>query len=271
MSHHPSPDPGEHDLFELASAHLDGVLTADELADAQARTGFSEAVASLEAVRQALRSAPDPVADPARRDEALRVALAAFDDDTVVGFAPVRPRKERRRWVTWGLPVAALGAAAAVITVVALGASTSRDDLPTDVASVSATTVAPSPDALRSTESAAGDEAAGTAAADGSEATVVAGGADVTAASAAPPADEAPLVEEPVDLDDLATLGQRLRAGELAAPATAPSCAAAAPELAYAGTVVWTDGQVIEIFVNDTEIAAVAVDGCTELGQVPIG
>lgn len=72
-------------LDELASAHLDGQTTPAEVARIAQDPLLSARVERLAAIRYTLR-ADDSVGDPARRDQAVAAALAAFDE--AVEMAP---------------------------------------------------------------------------------------------------------------------------------------------------------------------------------------
>jgi hypothetical protein len=103
-------------LDELASAHLDGATTPEEAARVAADPALQARIEELRRIRAAVAAVPPP--DPARREAAIRAALAAFaDDDTDAGAttAPVPSATSlsaRRGPPTRALRV--LGAAAAV-------------------------------------------------------------------------------------------------------------------------------------------------------------
>lgn len=71
----------EHDSFdELASAHLDGQTTPAEALRLAGDPELAARVDRLAAARKALRAADAPV-DPTRRDQAIAVAMDAFDEE----------------------------------------------------------------------------------------------------------------------------------------------------------------------------------------------
>lgn len=100
----------EQDL--LASAYLDGALTSEERARAEADPEVMAAAERLGELRRAL-GVIEP-ADPARREAAIQAALDAFDTARAPG-APVTPLAPRR-WGGWLVP-----AAAAALVVVFVG------------------------------------------------------------------------------------------------------------------------------------------------------
>jgi negative regulator of sigma E activity len=84
-------DPHEpHPLDELASAHLDGLTTADEAALVARDPELASRVAAMAAARDRVRRGLPPV-DSGRREQAIAAALAAFDAEaaTSPGRAPV--------------------------------------------------------------------------------------------------------------------------------------------------------------------------------------
>lgn len=95
-------------LDELASAHLDGLTTADEDARIAADPDLRRRVAAMQAVRDALRE-PPPAVPPSVRDAAIAaaVAQAAAADD----LRTARARRASRR----PLGRRALGVAAALV------------------------------------------------------------------------------------------------------------------------------------------------------------
>lgn len=159
---------------ELASAHVDGMTSADEAAEVAADSDLGARVERLAAARRALRSAdvaalgtPD---DERRRDAGIAAALAAFDEQapltaTATDLRPV-PSLRRRAAVeakrTWQL----VGIAAAVLLLaLAVPLLGSLDDTSDDEEDSAATEAAPDESsAERATESAspmAGDDDAG--------------------------------------------------------------------------------------------------------------
>lgn len=149
---------------ELASAHVDGMTSADEAAEVAADSDLRARVERLAAARRALRSAdvaalgtPD---DERRRDAGIAAALAAFDEQapltaTATDLRPV-PSLRRRAAVeakrTWQL----VGIAAAVLLLaLAVPLLGSLDDTSDDEEDSAATEAAPDESsAERATESA---------------------------------------------------------------------------------------------------------------------
>ncbi len=131
-----------------ASAYVDGDLAADERARVEASASIMERVTQIRAARAALAS-PSPI-DPARREQAIAAAIAAFggtrpadaDADADAADPPVAPVVEPRRRTRW-LPALA---AAAVATLVGVGVvrmtSGSGDDTASDAAIPEATSSA---------------------------------------------------------------------------------------------------------------------------------
>jgi hypothetical protein len=74
---------------DLASALLDGLLSADDAAAARRRPDVMARAAAMDAARSAMRAvpSPSPAADPGARERAVAAALAAFDDP-VAGSGP---------------------------------------------------------------------------------------------------------------------------------------------------------------------------------------
>jgi hypothetical protein len=109
----------------LASAYLDGALTSEERARAEADPEVMAAVERLGELRRAL--AVFEPADPARRDVAIQAALDAFDIEAAPR-APVTPLASRR----FGGWLVSAAAAALVVVVVggilAVGNSGGDDD-----------------------------------------------------------------------------------------------------------------------------------------------
>ena len=104
----------------LASAYLDGALTDEERAQAEADPEVMAAVEHLGEVRRAL-SAVDPP-DRARRDAAINAALEVFDSESRVAAPPPVTSIAARRSTRWLMPAAA----AAVVVVLAGGLLATR-------------------------------------------------------------------------------------------------------------------------------------------------
>ena len=111
----PTLDPRD----DLASAHLDGEATPDEVARAGADPAVVARMAELAAVRSAIQA--DVAPDPDRRERAIATALAAFEEEADaagLGQGDVVPisaaRRGRLRWAR------AVGVAAAVALLAAV-------------------------------------------------------------------------------------------------------------------------------------------------------
>ncbi len=105
----------------LASAYLDGALTDEERARAEADPDVMAAVEQLRELRRALAVVDPP--NPARRDAAINAALDAFDAEHAPAAPPSVSPLRRRRMNTW-----LIGAAAALVVVVAGGILATRGD-----------------------------------------------------------------------------------------------------------------------------------------------
>jgi hypothetical protein len=106
----------------LASAYLDGALTDEERARAEADPDVMAAVEQLGELRRAV-SAVDPP-NPARRDAAINAALKAFDADRRPTAPPPVRSLAGSRASTWFFGAAA----AALVLVVAGGILATRGD-----------------------------------------------------------------------------------------------------------------------------------------------
>ena len=107
----------------LASAYLDGALTDDERALAEADPEVMAAVESLGELRRALAVVDPP--DRARRDAAINAALGVFDSESRVATPPPVTSLSARRWSRWLMPAAA---AAVVVTLAGGILATQNDD-----------------------------------------------------------------------------------------------------------------------------------------------
>ena len=111
----------------LASAYLDGELTAEERARAESDPAVMELVTGMGDVRARLALDPDEQADVERREAGIAAALAAAGPSTVV--APPAPLAAARRRARWGVPLAAAAALVVVVGgVVALRAGDGSGD-----------------------------------------------------------------------------------------------------------------------------------------------
>ncbi|MDO8391411.1 MAG: hypothetical protein Q7V57_13085 [Actinomycetota bacterium] len=151
---HPEPEPTAGQL--LASAFVDGVLTADEHAEVQAAAATQALAQSFLHVREVLADTRSVVIDDAVRESAITAALVEFDTlhaattGSVAAAAPVAPVIDlaaRRRWPTRVLTAAAAVALLGVAGVAAFGSddeSGTADDARTFDAEVMAGDGAPS-------------------------------------------------------------------------------------------------------------------------------
>ena len=105
----------------LASAYLDGALTDEERAQAEADPEVMAAVDRLGEVRRALAAVEPP--DRARRDAAINAALGVFDSESRVATPPPVTSIAARRWTRWLMPAAA----AALVVIVAGGIVATRN------------------------------------------------------------------------------------------------------------------------------------------------
>lgn len=162
MTNVPSPPPDDPD--ELASALVDGLLSADAAEQAQRNPAVMRRVEEIMQVRAMLRAAPP--ATPAARDAALDAALAAFSGTTAATTPTDRPQHLRpvpatsrppRRAATW--LAAAAGIAVLGLVAVGIAGQTGDDDAETaesDAAEIQAEE--PMPDAPASTGEAEGSD-----------------------------------------------------------------------------------------------------------------
>lgn len=156
-------DPTDH-RDELASAHLDGLTTADESAQVADDAELRARVERLGAAREALRATDANVTITAdveqRREAGIAAALAAYDDEvaattrSTLAAVPtvrrLRAAEPRRRWQVIGI------AAAVLLLALAVPLLGSLDDGSDDESSDVALEAAPEEStADRATESAA--------------------------------------------------------------------------------------------------------------------
>jgi hypothetical protein len=167
----------------LASAYLDGALTDDERARAEADPEVMAAVERLREIRQALAVVETPA--PARREAAIDAALGTFDAEVRPIAPPPIASLTRRRASSWLIGAAA----AALVLIVAGGILAVRSQGDDDDAGGAAQTqvllseadeqpaaAGTAPDASTATRSAAEDEGGG-GATTGAPATTAAGSA----------------------------------------------------------------------------------------------
>lgn len=172
----------EHDdeLIErqlLASAYLDGEVTAQERSRAESDPAVLAEVEVLRSVRQRLAGVDATAdADADRRDAVIAAALAAAPPAIQRPPTPSLDARRRARWLT---PVAA--AAAALVIVVGGVVVTRNSGSNDDSASLSATTALGARTAADEEDAAGGDAAETTSAAD--QATTAPGAATTAAAA----------------------------------------------------------------------------------------
>jgi hypothetical protein len=285
------PLPDDLTPDELASAHVDGLATPEQVARIEADPDLVARVARLQAARDAVRL-PDGPPDPDRREVAIAAALAeattaAADPGPVVDLST--RRRAATRWLGW-----AAAAAAAVALAVALPRVLDRSEGSQD------TTVAAAPKS--SSESAADDQrqtADSPLSADASTSmqapTAAVGGAEAGPSATAPDV----LARPPVDLgsaDDLEDLVEPARQAladgttpdaqtpppspedatclaDQAATATAPAePGGVAPTLVLSATAAIDGARVLVLVVEQPdgtrELLAIRAAGCELLGTV---
>lgn len=279
-------DDAEHaahaERLELANAYVDGELSSDDRARAEADPEVLAAVADLQAVRQALRTVPAP--DASQRERVIAAALAVHAE---LAAGAVRPaavptpisRPRRRARVAWG----GLAAAAALIAVVAAGAVLVRNDGSGDdaastgaTAQVDAAERATAGTSLEAPMAASGAEPT-------SEATSKTSVSSATAAAAAPAAgtagdDQASPAPAPGvgetsplpalgSLDDLAAFAAGRPTAESALGGSACSGGT------FVGRAVYTapDGTsvVVDVFLADGDAVARATATCAIVARTP--
>ena len=183
----------DHQLDELASAHLDGMTTPEEEERIAGDLELQRRVARLGSVRAALAEGP-PVHDD-HREAAITTALDAFDDDDRTA---ARTQRADRRLAA--LPV--LAAAAVVVLIAAVATLLLRDADDDDLT------------------------ADGASSADSGEEAQSGGGADEQAAASDAPIDAAAITDLG-DFADLSALEAALRAdGDAWTTTTSPSSVA---------------------------------------------
>jgi hypothetical protein len=268
-------DDDRHDDAELASAYLDGEVTAAERARVEADAGLFAEVDRLRRVRDAFADVPPA---PAKgREAAIAAALAAFDAHTEVmppaapNVVPLDSRRRARR-------MQVLTAAAAVLVVaggfvVATRGGGDGDggnaDVQRDQVAASAPAEAPTTTAVASTVELAttttGAPAGATLDAE-SAASVAELDQTMAAAPAAPAAEEgamAPLLPAVGGAAELADLAATLEAAPPPLDDVVDACrdGDAIPTAQY----VDERGAALDVALadDDGEIVAVSVDDCT--------
>lgn len=251
--------------LQLASAYLDGTLTAEERVRADADEDLAGAVEQLRAVRAALSAVEPPAPD--RLESAIAAALAGFAAPSEPLPRP-GPREGRaRRRGSWLMPVAAAAVVVVAIggvTVALLGSGSTDDaaDAPSaDVlATVPAGDVFVAADTIARAESdgeAATDAAAGSVAA--AEATTVAG--DVSPRLLATPEDLVSFVAD-------ATRAVSQDGGD--SPCDEGQLLGRAAYLVDDGEVIVDVFRAIDTAGPGSEALAVAVDDCTIVARAPV-
>lgn len=109
----------QHDpLDDLASAHLDGHTTPEEVARVATDPVLSARIARFETARAALRATAAEPVDPHERDSAIAAALTAFDEGHDHVVRPVAAFRARRWWVApRALRLAGVAAAVALLAL----------------------------------------------------------------------------------------------------------------------------------------------------------
>jgi hypothetical protein len=255
----------------LASAVLDGDVTADERARADADPEVVAEVERLRRTRDAVRVVDPPDTD--RREAAIAAALAAFDRPERV-TTPPRPSGDGRRH-RWFGPLAA-AAAIAVIAVGAVVAGRDRggdDDLSTaeDAVEQSAAGAQPTLDRQANAIPApAEDEASGAIAAD----------TDATTATRAPNAPASPGDDEVQEATPTVAAVTLASPEELAAFATSrdrsmTAFVASCPGGTFVGPATYlVDGIAVAVEVSEVaaphQAVARRVDDCVVVARAPL-
>ncbi len=265
------------DQRDLASAALDGALTDEERARADADPEVQAEIARFRTVRDAIRDTGSP--DPVRRDTSLAAALAAFD--ALGPAAPVVPL-ERRPAARWMRP--ALAAAAALVVVVAGVAILDRggddQDDSSSLSAADAAADAPAGTVRRDETLQAVPQPSGDAALPSAEIAPTAGtvgdtGSDQAGGSADTAADAeaaAPAADDPVALVVLVSAADLVAFAEGHDPLGRPPACGDGMLLGPAIYVVDDRDVVVDIVLLDggATVGAVAVDGCATVARAPV-
>jgi hypothetical protein len=273
---------------ELASAVVDGVASAEDMARAAADPALSARVDEIRSVRRAVSAALPASMAPsaAARERAISAALAAAPPHELPPSAPVEldRHRARRSWV----PVAA---AAAVVAIVGIGAvlvtkNNDGNDASTALEAPAATTLDGGESEQRDTSAGGADDAGGGATTVAAAATTVASGATTTAASAtaAPEAADGTLPDlgELTDsgqlalaVESLAAAGQFTRSSTISADDELarglPACATA-PTTRPVARLTWLGEAALLLAVDGPPPRAlvVTVADCHPLAEVPL-
>lgn len=273
--------PSSDELDELASAYLDGEVTADERALVGGDPALLARVSELRQVREALKTTVTS-ADAGVRARALDAALLEGALEARPVDVTVRRAERRRNRIN----LFVLGGAAAAAIAVGVVVATTQSDT-NDNSSTSATVAAQSRDAAEgggATTTAGGASATtsapATTAAGGATTTVAAGAATSSAGgdsgtSSATTASPAPSVPNLGAVDDDATLRTLLRNRASTSPALSDAASAGTacvvPSSQLVAAVTW-QGTPALVFVGEAGQATVlSVDGCRPLAVVPLG
>jgi hypothetical protein len=248
----------------LANAYLDGEVSAEERARAEADPEVVAEVARLRAVAEALRVTDAP--DPQRRDAAIDAALDAFELRPAATIAttpelPVAPpvSLDARRRARWLRPLAAAAAAFVLIAggVAVLG---NRDDDNGDDASslLSADEAAPAA-TERADVPAEGTEAAAADTAGAAAATTTTATADLEQAVPEAAGEATAILTSPAQLAQFAAAAQS--STDRTTADAALSCGALGE---WVGSAVYErDGQAVDVDVFVAEGEAIAADPTT--------
>jgi negative regulator of sigma E activity len=257
----------------LANAYLDGEVSADERARAEADPDVVAEVARLRAVRDALQVTGAP--DPERREAAIQAALDAFELRPAATIAttpelPVAPpvSLDARRRARWLRPLAA---AAVVVALIAGGVALlgGRDEASDDAAEP----LVADDDELAAEETAqlevatdqTGTEAPAATAAPGTAPTTTVP-TDLTAAATEAAGDTTVILTSPAQLARFAAAARARPASTETTEASisADGAALGCPLGERVGTAVYErDGQAVAVEIFIAEGEAIAADPTT--------
>jgi hypothetical protein len=271
-------DDDRHDDAELASAYLDGEVTAAERARVDADAGLLADVDRLRRARDAFADVPP--APAAGREAAIAAALAAFDAGDTAGpqappnVVPLGSRRRARRMQALTVAAAGLLVVAGGLVVATRGGGDGDGDsadVQREPAAVSALGEAPTttPAAAGTTALATSTTVAPSAAAADAESAASAAEFDQPMAAAPAAAEVTPVdtsLSEIKTANDLAALGD-LTATLIAEPPPLPDVVDACQdgEIVPAARYVDERGPAIDVALatDDGEIVAVSVEDCT--------
>ncbi|CAN5395303.1 hypothetical protein BH23ACT3_BH23ACT3_14450 [soil metagenome] len=120
--------------FDLASAYLDGAVTPDERALAEADPEVMELVDQLRAVSSAMRDVDPPAADARERAIAAALTAAPATTTATAEVLPFTPRRRLSRVLSYAAAILAVGIVGSVVVTGLRGSgdddiSTSSDDV----------------------------------------------------------------------------------------------------------------------------------------------